>query len=172
MQKKNTYILDVDEISSSEKEYKINAKPDLLKQTAEILKVPDVKEFIASIYVRRKNKSPLIDVWGRVDAVITRQSVISLEFFDKNYEAEFILQYDTTLTDAMVRELEDEGEVNIPDVIYNHQIDLKQIAIEQIALELEDHPRQEGEVFKFTSEFSDDDIKAENPFKILEKLKK
>lgn len=172
MQKNFSHLLAVDNISPAEKEYKIHAKAAELKQIAEILKVPAVKDFVASIYVRRQNKSPLIDVWGVVNAQITRQSVISLEYFDKDYEAEFVMQYDVNLTENQVRELEEEGVTDIPDVITNGEIDLCHIAMEQIALELEDYPRQEGENFSFESEFDEDTDKLENPFQILEKLKK
>ena len=68
--------------------------------------------------------------------------------------------------------MEEDGVENIPDVVTNANIDLCQIAIEQIALILDDYPRQDGETFNFTSEFNDDDIKQENPFNILAKLKK
>ena len=52
------------------------------------------------------------------------------------------------------------------------QIDLEQIAVEQIALAMEDYPRKEGEVFSWKSEFDPQDDERRNPFKILEKLKK
>ena len=172
MQKNFSHILSVDDISNSEKLYRINANNEELKQIAEILKVPEVKDFKAEIYTRHHNKSNLIDVWGRVSSLITRQSVISLEFFNQKYISEFSLQFDTRLTDNQVRELEEEGVENIPDVVIGGKIDLCQIAIEQIALELEDYPRKKGETFSFVSEFKDEDIKRENPFNVLAKLKK
>ena len=128
--------------------------------------------WLQDIYVKHQNKNTIIDVWGRVASLITRQSVISLEYFNKKYVSEFSLQFDTKLTENQVRELEEEGVENIPDVVVGGKIDLCQIAIEQIALELEDYPRKKGEVFSFSSEFSEEDDKQENPFKILEKLKK
>ena len=172
MQKNFSHILSVDDISNSEKLYKINANNQELELIAEILKVPEVKDFKADIYVKHQNKNTIIDVWGRVSSLITRQSVISLEYFNKKYVSEFSLQFDTKLTENQVRELEEEGVENIPDVVVGGKIDLCQIAIEQIALELEDYPRKKGEVFSFSSEFSEEDDKQENPFKILEKLKK
>lgn len=172
MQKNFSHILSVDDISNSEKLYKINANNQELELIAEILKVPEVKDFKADIYVKHQNKNTIIDVWGRVASLITRQSVISLEYFNKKYISEFSLQFDTRLTENQVRELEEEGVENIPDVVVGGKIDLCQIAIEQIALELEDYPRKKGEVFSFSSEFSEEDEERENPFKILEKLKK
>lgn len=171
MQKNFSYLLEVEDISPAEKEYTINASPAELEQITAILKVPEVKSFAADIFVRRRNKSTLIDVRGSVKARITRQSVISLEYFDKTYQVDFSLQFDTALNEVQVRELEESGAENIPDVVMGGRIDLCQLALEQIALNLEDYPRREGEHFTFVSEFDDDD-KPENPFKILEKLKK
>lgn len=172
MQKDFSYLRQVDDISTSQKLYKVNATPEQCRIIAEILQVPAVKDFSAHIYTKRQNKSPLIDVWGNAKALITRQSVISLENFDKLYQTDFALQFDVTLTENQVREMEEEGIENIPDVVMNNQIDLYQLALEQIALILEDYPRQEGENFTFTSEFDAETTAQANPFKILEKLKK
>ena len=172
MQKIFSYPLVVDDISTSEKEYKLQATPAQCQYIAEIFKVSEVKSFQADIYTRRHNKSSLIDVWGNAHALITRQSVISLENFDKEYEAEFSLQFDMNLTENQVRQMEEDGVPNIPDVIIGGQIDLCHLAMEQIALELEDYPRQKDEVFSFKSEFDTENDVKENPFQILEKLKK
>ncbi len=171
MQKNFSYPLFVDDISAAQKEYKIKADEEQRRQIADILKVPVVKEFTADIYTKRHNKSTLIDVWGKVAALITRQSVISLENFDKHYQSDFSLQFDIHLTENQVREMEENGEENIPDVVMNGKIDLSQLAMEQIALVLEDYPRQEGEEFIFKSEFDEETTVNANPFKILEKLK-
>lgn len=172
MQKNFSYPLLVDDISTAQKKYNLVADEAQCCEIAEILKVPAVKNFRAEIYTKRHNKSTLIDVWGKVEALITRQSVISLEDFDKIYESEFTLQFDLHLTDNLVREMEENGEENIPDVVMNGQIDLCHLAMEQIALELDDYPRQEGEEFVFESEFDEETTANANPFKILEKLKK
>ena len=172
MQKNFSYPLAVDGISAAQKEYKIKADERQCQQIADILRVPAVKNFSAEIYTKRHNKSTLIDVWGKVRALITRQSVISLENFDKTYQTDFSLQFDTRLTENQVREMEENGEENIPDVVVNGQIDLYHLAMEQIALELEDYPRQEGEEFVFKSEFDAETTANANPFRILEKLKK
>lgn len=172
MQKKFSYPLFVDDISTAQKKYEIQANAAQCQELAEILKVPAVKNFQADIYTRRHNKSPLIDVWGEVKALITRQSVITLEEFDKAYQVDFTLQFDIYLTENRIREMEEEGVSDIPDPVTDGTIDLCHVALEQIALKLEDYPRQKGEEFTFVSEFSpEDDIKA-NPFNVLEKLKK
>ena len=68
--------------------------------------------------------------------------------------------------------LEDDNAADVPDIVENGKIDLGQIAIEQVALVMEDYPRQDGEVFEFISEFDEETTKAQNPFSVLAKLKK
>ena len=58
------------------------------------------------------------------------------------------------------------------DIIENGQIDLAEIAMEQIALVIDDFPRQENESFVFKSEFDEETTRAANPFAVLQKLKK
>ncbi len=172
MQKNFSYPLIVDEITAAEKKYNLTATPDELVELAEILKVPSVKSFSAEIYTKLNKKAHMLNVWGSVSAELELQSVISLENFFKCYSPEFELVYDTKATLKSQREEEAELGDDLPDVIIGGQIDLGQIAIEQLALVMEDYPRKEGEVFHWESEFDEEDDKAQNPFKILEKLKK
>ena len=60
----------------------------------------------------------------------------------------------------------------MPEVVIGGKIDLGDIAIEQIALRLDDYPRKEGEEFSFISEFDEEDDVKNNPFAVLAKLKK
>lgn len=172
MQKNFSYPLIVDDIAAAEKKYHLTATPSELTELAEILKVPDVKSFSAEIYTKMNKKAHLLNVWGSVSAEMELQSVISLENFLKTYQSDFELVYDTKATLKSQREEETELGEDLPDIVINGQIDLGQIAIEQLALVMEDYPRKEGEVFRWESEFDEEDDKAQNPFKILEKLKK
>ena len=117
-------------------------------------------------------KEHRLDVWGRVDAELELKSVISLENFYKTYSPEFKISFDTKATLKEIKELEIDFNDDEPDVVVNGQIDLGQIAIEQVALVMEDNPRKEGEVFVFKSEFDDEDTESLNPFSVLKKLKK
>ena len=58
------------------------------------------------------------------------------------------------------------------DIIENGKLDLADIALEQVALNLDDYPRAEGEVFDYAkyADFAEDE--KENPFAVLAKLKK
>ncbi len=172
MQKNFSYPLIVDDIAAAEKKYTINATPEELAELTEILKVPEVKAFSAEIYTKMNKKAHMLNVWGNVFAELELQSVISLENFLKTYKSDFELVYDTKATLKSQHEEDEDINGDLPDVVIGGQIDLGQIAIEQLALVMEDYPRKEGEVFHWESEFDEEDDKARNPFKILEKLKK
>ena len=75
------------------------------------------------------------------------------------------------MTSEEQAELERQGE-DVPDILDNGQIDLAAMAMEQLALVLDDFPRKEGEVFAFKSEFDEETTKKNNPFAVLENLKK
>ena len=70
------------------------------------------------------------------------------------------------------REEEEEISIddNVPDVVINGKIDLSDIAIEQIALIMEDYPRKEGEKFDFKPDFNPEEGRP-TPFAVLKKLK-
>lgn len=172
MQKNFSYPLTVEEIGSAEKKYTFSATSEELKELSEILKVPAVNSFSAEIYTKMNKKEHLLKVWGGVKAELELQSVVSLEYFTKKYAPQFEMLYDTKATLKSQKEEEIDFEDDLPDVIIGGQLDLGQIAIEQLALVMEDYPRKEGEVFQWQSEFDETEDERKNPFKILEKLKK
>ena len=172
MQKNFSYPLKLEDMSAATQKYVLEADSDTLKIIAEILKLPSVKSFKAELNVKLNKKSHLINVFGFVDAEVEEISVISLEHFFHPYHAEFDLQYDTKLTEQDINEIDFEFDDEVPDILTNGQIDLAGIAMEQLALILEDFPRKEGEVFSFKSEFDEETTLASNPFAVLKKLKK
>ena len=109
-------------------------------------------------------------VSGEVRAGLRLISVISLEPFDKDYKADFSLTYDTNATYEQIREMDEGIETDVPDIVIGGKINLGDIAIEQLALVMEDHPRKEGE--EFSPLIEDDTPARENPFAVLSKLKK
>lgn len=172
MQNLFSYPIVVDELSASEKKYNLIADKQDLEYLKEVLKVESVKSFSAEIRVKYYKKEHRLDVWGAVKAELELKSVISLENFYKTYTPEFETVYDTKATLKDIKELEIELEENEPDIIPNGKLDLGQVAIEQVALVMEDNPRMEGEEFVFKAEFDEEDNEALNPFSVLKKLKK
>ncbi len=172
MQNLFSYPIVVDELSASEKKYHIQAKAEELKYLQEVFKVESVRSFSAEIYLKYKKKEHRLDVWGRVDAEFELKSVISLDNFYKTYNPEFSIYFDTLATPQDLKDFDFDIYDDEPYLLDNGQIDLCQIAIEQVALVMDDNPRQEGEVFVFKSEFSSEDTESLNPFSVLKNVKK
>ena len=172
MQKDFSYPLKIDDINQQEQHYHLSANAEQCKSLTEILQVEDVKNFTADIYLKLNLREHRLDVWGSVNAELELTSVVSLEKFVKSYSTEFSYYYDTKATYKDIREMEPGIYDEIPDIIENGQIDLGNIAIEQLALVMEDYPRQEGEKFEFISEFDEASDYENNPFAVLAKLKK
>ena len=172
MQNFFSYQIKVDNLPNTEQHYRLKADDEDCKRIQEILKIPAVKSFSADIRLRLDHKTNILKLWGQAKADLVLQSVISLEKFDKSYENDFELTYDTKATLKSQREEEEEisFDDDTPDVVINGVIDLSDIAIEQIALIMDDYPRKAGEKFEFKSEFSEENEKK-NPFDVLKKLK-
>lgn len=172
MQKDFSYPLNIDDLNQQEQHYKINADAEQLRTLRDILQVEDVKKFEADIFLKLNLKQHKLDLWGSVNATVELKSVVSLENFDKEYNIDFTYYFDTKATYKDIKELEPSIYDDVPDVIDNGKIDLVDIAIEQLALQIDDYPRKDGENFEFISEFDEETTKKANPFAILEKLKK
>lgn len=170
MQKEFSYPLPIEELGQGEQNYKLKADKEQLITLAEILQVPAVNNFNADIRLKFQKKRGVLEVYGTVKANLSLISVISLESFDKDYVADFKLTYDTNATYEDVYAEDDDITEDVPDIIYDGKIDLGDIAIEQIALVMEDHPRKEGETFEAIIE--DNEPVKNNPFAALAKLKK
>ena len=171
MQNIFSYPLIVDELSAGEKRYNISATAEQCDCISEALQIPAIKKLNAVIYIKLSLKEHKLNVWGDVKSSLTLESVISLEKFDKNLNVNFELLFDTKMTRDEQKILEETTD-NVPDIITGGKIDLADIIIEQIALNLDDHPRKHGEKFSFSPEFDPKEPIYENPFKVLEKLKK
>lgn len=170
MQKDFSYPLKIEDINQGEQTYKLRANKAQLETLREILQIPAVNYFEADIKLTFQKKKGILDVSGEVRACLTLISVISLDEFEKEYKSNFSLTYDTNATYEQIREMDEDIEDDIPDIVIDGKIDLGDIAIEQLALVMEDHPRKDGE--EFTSVIEDDSPVRENPFAVLSKLKK
>lgn len=170
MQKDFSYPLRIDEINQGEQVYKLKADKAQLKTLKEILQVEAVNYFEVDMKLRFQKKRGLLDITGEVCAGLELISVISLEAFPRDYRNSFHLTYDTNATYEQIKEMEETAETEIPDIVIGGKIDLGDIAIEQIALVMEDYPRMEGE--EFFPVIDDNSPVGENPFAILSELKK
>ena len=170
MQKDFSYPLIVDDISSAESTYILKASDDDLKFLTELLKVENVKKFEASFKLRLDKKRHMLDVKGSFKAEVVLKSVISLENFIKKYGSNFQYMIDTNPSKNLRDEEEFDLSDEIVDTVKDGEIDLAGLAIEQLALLIDDYPKKEGENFCFEAEF--DPSEKKNPFDILKQLKK
>ena len=170
MQKDFSYPLKIEELGQNEQTYRLVADKEQLEFLRDVLQVPAVNSFEVVIKLKFQKKKGQLQVWGDVKSNIGLISVISLDHFDKLYQTSFEVLYDTNATYEDIKEQDVDIMADIPDIVENGEINLVDIAIEQLALVLDDHPRKEGEVFDEIIE----DVGAvrNNPFAILEQLKK
>ena len=131
-----------------------------------------MRRFHAEVYMKKFPKENLLKVWGEVEARIELKSVISLENFFRNLKVPFELNFDTAATYQDIRDMDTGINDDVPDIIVNNTINLADICIEQIALNLEDYPRAEGEEFNYSQYDKSEPVTPENPFAILKNLKK
>ncbi len=172
MQKNFSYPILIDTLSKAEKKFNLTADTQELQWITQVFQVENVKDFSATVCVKLEPKSSLIKVYGSVKACIEQQSIISLENFDKNYETSFEIFFDSKATYQQIREEYEDINEDAPDIVENGEIDIAAVAMEQIALIIDQYPRKDGEVFDFQSEFDEETTKNNNPFSVLQKLKK
>ncbi|MDR1694510.1 MAG: DUF177 domain-containing protein [Lactobacillaceae bacterium] len=170
MQKDFSYPLLIDDLSSSESKYQIKADKGELLFLKDLLKVEDMHSLSVEFKVKLDRKRHILNVNGHLNSKVELKSVISLEVFSKEYGSDFSLIYDTNPSYDFKEDEELDFDDEIVENVYEGKIDLAQIAIEQLALLIDDYPRKDGESFSFKSEFSEEDKK--NPFDILAELKK
>lgn len=172
MQKEFSYPLKIDELGQGTQNYKISADKAELEDLAEILQVPAVNSFEADIKLNFQKKKGELKVSGTVKANLGLESVISLTSFNKDYSTSFEVMYDTNATYDDVYSEDEDINIDVPDIVLDGKIDLADIAIEQLALVMEDYPRLDGENFEEVIEEDDENENiANNPFAVLKKLK-
>lgn len=172
MQKKFSYPLKVADLPQQQQRYNIEASAEQLSELEEILKVPAANALKAEISLKKDYNSGILHVFGHIRCTLTFESVVSLEMFKQEYDFDFELVYDTKATPESQHQDEEDWTDELPDVIIGGEIDLADVAIEQIALQIDDYPRRPGEDFNFNPEFDPEEKIAVNPFEILAKLKK
>ena len=172
MQKKFSYPVKTDELNQNSYKFVLEADAEELEDITEILQVEDVSFFRGEVFMKFNKKESILRVWGNVAATLTIKSVISLENFEQKIAVPFELFYDTKATYKDIRDMEPSINDEVPDIIENGEINLADICIEQVALQLDDYPRAEGEVFDFTQYIKEEPLEHNNPFAVLKKLKK
>lgn len=172
MQKEFSYPVKIDELNQNTYKFVLKADVDELKDITSVLQVVNVNFFEAEIFLKYTQREHLLRVWGNVKAQLVLKSVISLEDFNQNFDVPFEINYDTKATYKDIREMDLGINDNVPDIVENGVINLADVVMEQIALNIDDYPRAEGENFDFSKYSTVSEEKKDNPFAVLAKLKK
>ncbi len=172
MQKKFSYPLQIDELKQNEYAFVLKADAAELVDICQILQVEKVHYFKAEMKLKLNVREHLLKIWGKVAAELELKSVISLENFKQKYEVPFELFFDTKANYRDIRDLGSDINAEVPDIIENGVINLADIAMEQIALQIDDYPRAVGEIFEYNNSYDEEKTPRENPFAVLAKLKK
>lgn len=170
MQTVFSYPLVIEELSANLKEFNIKTNPEQNQYLAEVLKIEALKSLNADILIKYNKKAHLLELDGNIKANCVLKSVISLELFDKTYNFEFKMIYDTKMTYEQQKELMEKGD-DFQDIVIGGKIDLVDVMIEQLALNIEEHPRKKGEQFDFYQESVEETQEKHNPFEVLAKIK-
>ena len=172
MQKEFSYPLTVADLPLNSQHYHMLANADNLRFLAMVLQIPQVKFFEADFYIKPDHNTSILVVSGHIKADLVLQSVISLENFDHKYDFDFETAFDAQATLQKQKEEGDNWDKDTPEIVVNGKIDLGDIAIEQVALRLDNYPRRPGEEFSFKPDFDPDEKQSNTPFAVLAKLKK
>ncbi|VAV90315.1 Conserved hypothetical protein, gene in Ubiquinol-cytochrome C chaperone locus [hydrothermal vent metagenome] len=118
-----------------------------------------------------------VEVTGQVTATIKETCVVTLEPFSTEISQEVKRYFERASrqkSDIPLLDLEN-IEDEMPDIFDNGIVDIGEVAVETLALCLSPYPRKPGVVFADHLESnpeSDDDQAKENPFDVLQQLKK
>ncbi|CAI3930743.1 DUF177 domain-containing protein [Commensalibacter papalotli (ex Botero et al. 2024)] len=165
--------LQISQIQKKPLMIKIEADEEEKKALAERFSIPKLHS-LCCIYQLKYYHGRQVRAKGEIKALITQNCVISLEDFFVTIHESFELHF--IPNDDLKSELE---EIDDPDIIpYEGEvIDLGEVTAEQLALFLDPYPHKEISDNPLIINDNDEDINStervkENPFKVLEQLKK
>ncbi len=107
------------------------------------LGVEGVRALRTEATARRRSDGGVV-MRGRVEAVVTRRSVVSLEPFDSRIEEEFDVTFLPVAAAEAAVEIDPLGDDVEP--LVGGVVDVGEIAVQYLALGLEPHPRAPGEL--------------------------
>lgn len=172
-------VLDLD--MNVENRFKIKAEPDECAALAQRLDIVAIETLSAQLTLFPKKGGRVVIVYGELNATVTQTCVVSLEPFITEIPAAIDLVFAEEAAEQG-REPKgvdvDEGDQDLPEPIEDGQIDLGELAAQQLSLELDPFPRAPG--VDFSAEYKDKQPKStpsgeaderENPFAVLASLK-
>ncbi|MCQ2913935.1 MAG: DUF177 domain-containing protein [Alphaproteobacteria bacterium] len=163
------HIVRVDNVAPSGQHFKLDANEEQISALEKRLGLNKLYNFSAEIDIHPVNKRKF-KVSGIAYGKISQICSVSLNPFDDEVKAEFSLVYQEEI-EAMntnLKEIEVSFEDEEIEDLIDRQIDIGELAVQYFSLEIDPFPRAKGAVFEDRIA----PFEKENPFKVLEKLKK
>ena len=151
-------VIDTSKIPSNGLELKLDATPAQKEKIAERLGIIRLSELKSRVLV---TKDTFITVHASFTAQVIQKDVVTNEALpqtiNESFDEVFIEKKD-------LKEPFSENDLDAPEVIENHQLDIGELIIQYLSLSLDDFPSERAD-FVYRE-------KEENPFSVLKKLKK
>lgn len=176
-----TRVIAVDDILEDGSTVVIESSEEERRKISDELDLSGLQILTATFDLRRKARGR-VQARGVLRAVYTQLCVVSLDTIEnkicENVQAEFWPE--AQIIEVAQSEVDDDSALDLeplagdgPDPILNGEIDLGQLIYETLATVVDPFPRKEDAEFEWDSGFiQDDDTSGNNPFAVLEKLKK
>lgn len=167
-------LVNVEKIKSKGLRQTIQANEQERQGLAEQLTINAVDALVFNC-VLKSWKSGGIELSGQVTATVKQTCVVTLEVFSTEISQDVKRYFDngaqTGPETSLVLDYESIRD-DLPDPVENGLLDIGEIAVETLSLCLSVYPRKPGAVFADHMESVAGETESENPFDVLQKLKK
>lgn len=164
--------LALDDIKPDGSIVKLTATDEERERLARRFDLPDVERMVAEFKVTRGASGIPIRVIGHVEARVTQNCVVSLEAFTSevgdDFEVEFVPGDDAAAAEDFAAEGVDAEPLN------GDEIDLGELAAQQLAVALDPYPRKPGAEQPEWAKGREnkEESGTDNPFSVLSELRK
>lgn len=169
--------IDVADLPAEGRAFSIEASDSECVCIAAQLGVPAVKSLKAEGTVRPQGRVGVVRLEGTLTALVRQICVVTLEPFDAAISAAVERLYDAAIGDEWADAEDDHGQLVVhvgpngfSEPLVDARIDVGEAAVEQLALELDPHPRKPGATF--TAPVDGNVPDAPSPFAKLASLRR
>lgn len=157
-----SYVIDTSKIPLNGMEFVVEASTTEAQKIAQRLDIVSLADFKSHVFI---TKEDLITVRAAFTAQVTQKDVVTgedvLQNIDDSFEENFIDK-------KSIKEPFDADNLDSPEIIENHELDIGELLIQYLALSLDEFPRNQMDAEFIYQEGEE----TENPFLVLKKLKK
>lgn len=146
--------IDVADLPAEGRAFSIEASASECARVAARLGVPAVESLQAEGTVRPQGRVGVVRLAGTLSACVRQICVVTLEPFDSTVTAALERLYDESIGDEWADAEDDQGQLVVhvsqdafSEPLLDSRIDVGEAAVEQLALELDPHPRKPGATF-------------------------